>query len=182
MPDWSKELLVDLISLSRIPLSFSFLYFLSKGELFACLLVLLVGGISDKLDGFLARLLNVEKSFWGKILDPVGDRFFIVICFLSLYYIKLDVDVSTLAVFLTVFQDLILAPMGFYKAFVKGQATISYLGKIATLYQYLFLTSTVMLNLLKVSVSLHYMELILILLNLLSAGHHIYLWLPRRKS
>lgn len=75
-----------------------------------------VAGVSDFLDGFLARQLNVT-SVIGSILDPVADKIFIICMFIALYWInKLSFEV--LSVFLL--KDILLA-LGF---FILGQGAL----------------------------------------------------------
>lgn len=45
------------------------------------LLIFLIGVISDKIDGLLARRFHVEKNELGKVIDPVSDRIFLVLAF-----------------------------------------------------------------------------------------------------
>lgn len=74
-------------------------------------------GLSDFLDGFLARQLNVT-SMLGSILDPVADKIFIICMFIALYWInKLSLEV--LSIFLV--KDILLA-LGF---FILGQGALA---------------------------------------------------------
>jgi cardiolipin synthase len=49
--------------------------------LFACL------GLTDALDGFLARILN-QQTVLGSYLDPIADKVLVTTCFLSLAILK----------------------------------------------------------------------------------------------
>jgi phosphatidylglycerophosphate synthase len=90
--------------------------------------------------------------------------------------------VSWWAVLLTVGQDIALAPVGAYATLIRHRVKVSILGKLVTFYQYLFVMLVLFLNLLDVSLNLLPFELLLITLNLLSAGHHVYLWLLKGKN
>ena len=72
-------MLPNLLSLLRIPLGIAFIY---AGPL-ARLILTLAAGISDALDGFLARRLGPTKL--GTYLDPIGDKVFAILSFGSLY-------------------------------------------------------------------------------------------------
>ncbi len=66
----------NLVSLSRIFLTPFVAYFLWKGDLQSthiCALLLILAGITDALDGYLARKLN-QVSELGKSLDPLADK------------------------------------------------------------------------------------------------------------
>ncbi|MDO9559270.1 MAG: CDP-alcohol phosphatidyltransferase family protein [Syntrophales bacterium] len=55
--------------------------FLKALILFACL------GLTDALDGFLARILN-QQTVLGSYLDPIADKVLITSCFLALAILK----------------------------------------------------------------------------------------------
>ena len=63
----------NLISLIRIILIPFFAIFYLKGDIIAALSVLAVSGLSDFLDGKIARKFN-QVSNLGKLLDPVADK------------------------------------------------------------------------------------------------------------
>lgn len=141
-----------------------------------------MGAFSDKLDGFFAKKYRIEKDEVGRVIDPVSDRVFVVLSFLALYLAPLRVDVSWWAVLFTVGQDFLLAPIGAYATLKKRRIVVSVFGKLSTLYQYLFVPFVLLVNLYSLHISLLYAELLLILFNLLSAGHHVYLWLLKEKN
>lgn len=68
-----------------IILPFILIYFV-KGYNWVAFLLLLIAGLTDVVDGFLARRLNQTTSF-GRILDPVVDKIFfmMIIVFLVFY-------------------------------------------------------------------------------------------------
>jgi cardiolipin synthase (CMP-forming) len=66
---------ISIIRLAGVPL-FLWLILVPKADGWA-LAVLMLSGISDYLDGYLARKLN-QTSRLGQILDPVADRLYIL--------------------------------------------------------------------------------------------------------
>jgi cardiolipin synthase (CMP-forming) len=74
-PVWTAPNLVSLIRLAGVPL-FLWLVLGPHADMWA-LLVLMVSGVTDWLDGFLARRLG-QISPLGAILDPVADRLYIL--------------------------------------------------------------------------------------------------------
>lgn len=67
----------NLISLLRVLLVPLLLYFLARHAYIQALAVFLVAGVSDAVDGYLARRLN-QLTQIGAILDPIADKLMIV--------------------------------------------------------------------------------------------------------
>ena len=73
----------NLLSFLRIALVPVFLWLLLQELFLAAIIVLAVAGLTDFLDGFLARKLN-QATKLGKMLDPVADRLYIFATLLAL--------------------------------------------------------------------------------------------------
>jgi cardiolipin synthase len=73
----------NLLSFLRIALVPVFLLLLLQELFLAAIIVLAVAGLTDFLDGFLARKLN-QTTKLGKMLDPVADRLYIFATLLAL--------------------------------------------------------------------------------------------------
>lgn len=65
--------LPNLISLLRIGLTPIFILMVFKRKAFLALLIFLLAGMTDLLDGFFARLFK-KKTKVGALLDPVADK------------------------------------------------------------------------------------------------------------
>ena len=63
----------NLLSLLRIIVIPFFAYFFIKGNALWAIIVLFLSGVSDFLDGKIARKFN-QVSDLGKVLDPVADK------------------------------------------------------------------------------------------------------------
>lgn len=74
-----KKILVNGLTLSRIPLSIMFCNMISNGKdkLFTCATIFLVIALTDFFDGKLARFFGIESKI-GAILDLGTDFFFIL--------------------------------------------------------------------------------------------------------
>jgi cardiolipin synthase len=75
---------LTLLRIVLVPLLVIFLInksFLKALILFACL------GLTDALDGFLARILN-QQTVLGSYLDPIADKILVTSCFLALAILK----------------------------------------------------------------------------------------------
>jgi cardiolipin synthase len=73
----------NLISLSRIILVAPFLWALQRGNLVWALVVVLVAGLTDALDGFIARVTH-QQSALGAYLDPIADKLLLVSAYVAL--------------------------------------------------------------------------------------------------
>jgi cardiolipin synthase len=63
----------NILTLLRIILVPVIVIFLIQGAFLKALLVLIVAGLSDALDGFLARILH-QQTVLGAYLDPIADK------------------------------------------------------------------------------------------------------------
>ena len=73
----------NLITTLRIILAPIFIIYLINDQFLSALIVFLLCGISDGLDGFVARVLN-QKSTIGSFLDPLADKIILVAAFIVL--------------------------------------------------------------------------------------------------
>ncbi|MCX7973359.1 MAG: CDP-alcohol phosphatidyltransferase family protein [Candidatus Aminicenantes bacterium] len=73
--------LPNLLTLFRFLLIPFFLSELIKGEMFKAFLIFLLAGLTDLLDGWVARLWNLRTPL-GRILDPAADKLLLVSAFL----------------------------------------------------------------------------------------------------
>ena len=73
----------NIITVIRILLVFPVIYFLYVENYLPALILFTVAGVSDGLDGFLARQMNWQSRL-GSILDPLADKMLLVSCFVML--------------------------------------------------------------------------------------------------
>ena len=71
------------LTLLRILLIPVFTYFFVKGEYRIALIIFVVTGLTDMVDGFLARRLR-KKTTLGAILDPTADKLLMLVTFIVL--------------------------------------------------------------------------------------------------
>jgi cardiolipin synthase len=79
----SLRQLPNILTVIRIILVIPFAFYMSQQRYELALWVLLVAGISDGLDGFLARRFGWRTQF-GSIADPVADKILLITTFLAL--------------------------------------------------------------------------------------------------
>lgn len=75
--------LPNLITVVRIFLTPLFVILLIRGDTDWALVVFLAAGVSDGLDGLLARLLD-QRSTLGAVLDPIADKLLLTAAFICL--------------------------------------------------------------------------------------------------
>jgi cardiolipin synthase (CMP-forming) len=73
----------NLITLLRIILVPVIVILLIQGSFFKALIVYIVAGLSDALDGFLARVLK-QQTMLGAYLDPIADKALLASSFVTL--------------------------------------------------------------------------------------------------
>lgn len=83
--------LPNILTLSRIALTFVFMFMLFSHGTIAKLLALvtfLAASFTDFLDGFIAKALNISTDF-GRIMDPIADKVLVLAAFLAFVEMKL---------------------------------------------------------------------------------------------
>ncbi|MDD2389817.1 MAG: CDP-alcohol phosphatidyltransferase family protein [Desulfobacterales bacterium] len=78
----------NLITISRIVLTPVFVILLLKDLRFAAFVVFTVAGISDALDGLIARCFN-KRTVLGSYLDPIADKLLLVSAFVCLAVLEI---------------------------------------------------------------------------------------------
>ena len=96
--------LPNIISLLRLLAVIPVVYLLLEQEYGWALLVFVVAGLSDGLDGFLAKHFG-WSSHLGGVLDPLADKVLLVACFLVLGALSL---IPVWLVAAVVFRDLLI--------------------------------------------------------------------------
>ncbi|TKR88042.1 hypothetical protein L596_012343 [Steinernema carpocapsae] len=79
----------------------------------ACVLFTLAG-VTDSLDGYIARNVPGQKSSLGSILDPVADKLLVSCLFVTLTYAHL---IPLALTSIVIFRDVALISGGFYKRY-----------------------------------------------------------------
>ncbi len=84
----SLRFLPNAISIARMVLVAPLVLWIVEGRYAAALLVLVVAGVSDGIDGFLAKRFEWQTRIGG-LLDPAADKLLLVAAFSSLTYVGL---------------------------------------------------------------------------------------------
>ena len=132
------------LTLLRILLVPVFIGFMTYGEYGYAFAALVVAGLTDAIDGPIARRLN-QRTKLGTILDPLADKMLLTSCFISLSTLHL---VPSWLVILVVSRDVILL-LGTAVAHVTNtpiDVTPTLLGKGTTLLQLGYVLLVVLLT------------------------------------
>lgn len=100
-----------------------------------------IGALTDLLDGYLARLLDMQTNL-GRMLDPVADKIFLVSSFFSLSFISTpSFHIPSWFVYLLLFREFALLSGCAFLFALKENFEVQPImwGKLTTVFQILFI-------------------------------------------
>ena len=129
-----------LITCSRIFLIIPVIYFTSLEQIefnFLALICFLLAGLTDYLDGYVARKTNTESSL-GALLDLLADK--LLVCLTLVWLVTLnDSLIFVIPVLIIVLRELLISSIRQYIVEVGGtnNLEVSYVGKSKTTIQFI---------------------------------------------
>lgn len=167
----------NLISLFRLFLVPFVIWALIDGHYSQALLGFFVAGVSDLLDGFLARKMKCQTTL-GRYLDPIADKVLLVAVFVTLGHQGVA---PTWLVILVVFRDFLILGGALLAVVFKSSLEIKplFISKINTLMQ-LFLVVVLLTELSFEKIYPTINEILFIITaitTLLSGGSYVKKWL-----
>lgn len=129
----TRSQLPNAITVSRMVMALPLLWLLATGRYRGALVLALVAGFTDVLDGFLAKR-NGWQSVLGGILDPIADKLLLSVCFLGLWSSQ---QLPTWLVATILGRDLVVAlgAFAFWRVTGELRPAPSGMSKSATLSQ-----------------------------------------------
>jgi cardiolipin synthase (CMP-forming) len=127
--------LPNLITTIRIILTPIFVIYIINDELITGLIILIICGLSDGIDGLVARLFN-QKSKLGAYLDPLADKIIITSAFVTL---SIRGFLPSWLTVMVISRDILIL-MGVFILFLTGmkiEIKPSISSKITTCFQFL---------------------------------------------
>jgi cardiolipin synthase (CMP-forming) len=123
----------NLISILRIFLSIPVVWMLLQHNFGIALILFALAGVSDGLDGYLAKHYGWESRLGG-LLDPLADKILLVLSILSLGWLEL---LPTWLVFIVILRDLVIITGAFVYNFQVAEldAAPTLLSKFNTVVQ-----------------------------------------------
>jgi len=132
----------NLICLARIVLVIPIIRSLSQEQFLLSLLLIVIAGLSDILDGYLAKRNN-WRSYLGSVLDPAADKILLVSLFLTLQSMGLIPLWLTLTVIMR--DCMIIFGLSLYRYFVGvPQPKPTSISKFNTLLQMTFIVLVIL--------------------------------------
>ena len=96
--------LPNLISLGRLFAVPIIVWLISSSEMALALWIFIAAGVSDAVDGFIAKRFDAASRL-GSFIDPLADKALLVSCFVTL---GIEGQISTWLVILVVFRDILI--------------------------------------------------------------------------
>ena len=125
--------LINGLTISRILIGLPIIFALQSGNNALFILLILIGGLTDFLDGYLARKYNYESVFGAK-LDPLADKILIIA---PLIWLAHENIVPIWAIWLIISRELIITSWRSEKS-SGGPASMQ--GKYKTTLQFISVT------------------------------------------
>lgn len=83
---WSIVNLPNMLSWARVAATPLAVWMIMTGDMRGAFIVFVLAGITDALDGFLARRLHLMTDF-GRIIDPIADKALLTATFIALAWV-----------------------------------------------------------------------------------------------
>ena len=130
--------LPNLISMGRLLSVPVIVWLILIGRMTEAFWLFLAAGISDALDGYLAKRMNAETTF-GRHLDPLADKALLVCVYITLGH---SGDLATWLVIMVVFRDaLIVGGAILFQSLTRSLTMDPYvISKVNTLFQIILAT------------------------------------------
>ena len=135
---------LTLLRIILVPVFITFLWY--NMPLFA-LIVFTLAGLTDAIDGYIARRYNQETQL-GKILDPIADKTLLVCAFVFIFNSNLSIKFPFWFVLSAISRDVYILVGSFLIYLIKGSLRVrpSFFGKMTTFLQIFTVIYTLIAN------------------------------------
>ena len=168
--------LPNAVTLSRLFLVPVLILVLKQEDYVAALAIFLIAGVSDALDGFIAKRFNLVSQL-GAVLDPLADKVLLVSAYIMLTWIG---HIPFWLVLAVAFRDLLIVGGYLVVTSVMGSVHMnpSYISKLNTVLQIVLVLAVLAQQALSMSIPAVTTILVyLVLITTVASGvHYIWLW------
>jgi len=172
----------NFLSLLRLLLAVPIFILILREDYWSVLWVIFIAGVSDGIDGWLARKLDAV-SYFGALMDPLCDKVLLLSAYLALALVDL---LPLWVVLFMALRDVIIVAgaVVYYWQFGRYEMQPTLLGKMTTVMQIAFALLLLMQQIyplfppLIVNIGL----LGVILMIFFSGGHYIYIWTKKAQQ
>jgi len=142
-----KSNLANILTLIRLLLVPVFIIAIWYQKPFIALVVFTVAGLTDAIDGYIARKFNQVSQF-GKIVDPIADKTLLVSAFIFIFNSQLPIKFPFWFVVLVISRDLYILAGSLLIYFIQGYLRVnpSVFGKATTFLQITTVIYTLLSN------------------------------------
>ncbi|RUM61227.1 MAG: CDP-diacylglycerol--glycerol-3-phosphate 3-phosphatidyltransferase [Persephonella sp.] len=139
--------IANILTLVRIFLVPLFIISLGYNKPILALIIFTIAGITDALDGFIARRFKQETTL-GKVLDPIADKSLLISSFIFIYNSKLDVKFPYWFVIIAISRDIFILLGSSIIYIIKGYLKVepNIFGKVTTFFQILSIITVLLAN------------------------------------
>lgn len=166
----------NIISLLRILLVLPVVWLLLNREYSWALMLFFIAGISDGIDGYLAKRNNWQSRL-GSILDPLADKLLLISSYMTLGWLG---NIPMWLVFFVLLRDLviIIGAVAYHVRFGEFEMTPTVISKINTFFQILLVLAVVFsLGLYALpGHTLEYLSYAVLATTLLSGADYVWVW------
>lgn len=136
--------LPNLISIARILLALPVAYLLLEERFSEALLLFFIAGVSDALDGYLAKHFGWHSRL-GSILDPLADKLLLVTAFVCLAWVGI---IPLWLVMMVLGRDLIIiiGALAFHLLIGRYEMAPTWISKLNTALQIILVLALVLSN------------------------------------
>jgi CDP-diacylglycerol--glycerol-3-phosphate 3-phosphatidyltransferase len=100
--------ILTMTRLALLPIMIILFFIPTQWAAWACLIVYVIGSLTDFLDGWVARKFNQITDF-GKFMDPISDKIFVVTILLMLVAVDRISGISVLAVVVIIAREFLVS-------------------------------------------------------------------------
>ena len=165
----------NLITTIRIILAPVFIIYMIHDDFVLALIVFIICGVSDGLDGLVARIFN-QKSTLGTYLDPLADKIVLISAFVALSFrdfLPSWLSVIVLSRDIMIMIGVILLSMNKVELYFKP----SILSKLTTCFQFFTIIAVLAKDVFLISADIYlFLFIITALLTISSGLHYIHYW------